>query len=244
MFPGLTPRHDPPRLVVVVAHPDDETFGCGSVLLAAAHAGWHTTVVCATRGEAGEPAAGTDLSMRNLGEVREQELCDAADLLGVADVRLLDFVDSGMEGEPADGTLAAAGHAVADAVRREVADLDPDVILTLDAGDGHRDHVSIRDAAVAAGRAQDVPVYLQCLRRSLMEDWVAHMVTVDPDLIYLKQTQLGTPDDDVTLTLDGSPFLADRERAIAAHRSQASPFDGLPESLRERFLTEDHLLLA
>ena len=48
-----------PRLMVVVAHPDDETFGTGSVLLHAAAAGMETTVVCATRGEAGEITPGS-----------------------------------------------------------------------------------------------------------------------------------------------------------------------------------------
>ena len=44
------------RLQVVVAHPDDETFGCGSTLLHAAQVGAVTAVTCATRGEAGEVA--------------------------------------------------------------------------------------------------------------------------------------------------------------------------------------------
>ena len=39
--------------MVTVAHPDDETFGCGSLLLHAAAAGAQTCVVWATRGEAG-----------------------------------------------------------------------------------------------------------------------------------------------------------------------------------------------
>src|SRR5690242_4937705 len=60
------------RLQVVVAHPDDETFGCGSLLLHAAAKGATTSVVCATRGEAGEGAAD------DLGAVRERELREAA----------------------------------------------------------------------------------------------------------------------------------------------------------------------
>ena len=54
------------RLMVVVAHPDDESFGCGSTLLHAAAAGARTAVVCATRGEAGEPAPGSGIARAEL----------------------------------------------------------------------------------------------------------------------------------------------------------------------------------
>ena len=108
-----------PRLLVVVAHPDDETFGCGSVLLYAAAAGAVTGVVCATRGEAGSPAAGVDVPVDGLGALREKELHDAAALLGVSEVVLLGHRDSGMEGEaPPDSLVAAPEDDVVAAVRR------------------------------------------------------------------------------------------------------------------------------
>ncbi|MGH8977796.1 MAG: PIG-L deacetylase family protein, partial [Acidimicrobiia bacterium] len=94
-------------LLVVVAHPDDESFGCGSILAHAAATGYETAVLCATRGEAGESRVPTD----DLAAVREAELRNAARILGVGTVRVLDHVDSGMKGEPAPGTLAAAHHA-------------------------------------------------------------------------------------------------------------------------------------
>jgi LmbE family N-acetylglucosaminyl deacetylase len=245
VFPGLTPRHDPPRLAVIVAHPDDETFGCGSVLLAAAAAGWRTTVVCATRGEAGEPAEGTDLSSRTLGEMREQELREAAELLGVAEVRLLGFQDSGMEGVPTTDTLVGAPYAdVLDTVRGVLGEVDPDAVVTLDAGDGHRDHFRIRDATVDVAGERGTPVYLQCLARSLMSRWAEHMAVVKPDLAHLREADLGTHDDEITLALDSSAHLPTRERAIARHRSQTSPFEGLPDDLRVAFLTRDYLRLV
>ena len=60
------------QLLVVVAHPDDETFGLGSVLAHAAANGIEARVICATRGELGEPAI--DIGSTPLGEVREGEL--------------------------------------------------------------------------------------------------------------------------------------------------------------------------
>ncbi|GAA4379740.1 PIG-L deacetylase family protein [Nocardioides caricicola] len=244
MFADVTPRHDPPRLLVVVAHPDDETFGCGSLLLHAAGEGWETTVVCGSRGEAGEPAPGMDLGDRSLGEVREDELRQAAAVLGVARLALLDFSDSGMEGEPPTGSLCGVDPAaVTDAVRAVAADVDPDVVVSLDGSDGHRDHVRVRDASMTVAAERGVPAYLQALPRSLMARWAAHMAEVRPELeVYLRNAELGTPDAQVALVLDTSRHLEARERAIAVHASQTSPFEGLPPDLRRDFLTREHLL--
>ena len=63
-------------------------------------------MICATRGELGEPAI--DIGETPLGVVREAELRAAAAILGVVDVELLDYLDSGVDGEPAEGSLAAA----------------------------------------------------------------------------------------------------------------------------------------
>ena len=62
------------RVLVVVAHPDDEAFGCGSLLLHATASGAEVTVLCATRGEAGEVTVGVVVPPAGLGSLREQEL--------------------------------------------------------------------------------------------------------------------------------------------------------------------------
>jgi LmbE family N-acetylglucosaminyl deacetylase len=63
--------------LAVFAHPDDETFGSGSTLARYASEGVDITVVCATRGEAGEIAPGSDATSEILGDVREAELRSA-----------------------------------------------------------------------------------------------------------------------------------------------------------------------
>jgi LmbE family N-acetylglucosaminyl deacetylase len=245
VFPEVSARHQPPRLLLVVAHPDDETFGCGSLLLRAAAEGWQTTVVCATRGEAGEPAPGCDLGDLPLGDHRVAELHEAAGLLGVHRLVLLDFADSGMDGETGPETLAGASPTEVVAAVGEVAwQTDPDLVVSLDGGDGHRDHAQVRDAALAVAADLGVPAYLQALPRSLMLRWAQHMARVRPEMTHLRHADLGTPDEQVAVVLDTSAHLDARERAIAAHRSQTSPFDGLPDDLRRDFLTREYLLRA
>ena len=233
------------RLLVVVAHPDDETFGCGSFLAHAADRGVDITVACATRGEAGEPAEGSGIAVADLPEVREAELRAAAEFLAVGRVELFDWADSGMDGDPDAGTLCAASiDDVAAAIVPLIDEIEPTVVLTLDASDGHRDHVHMRDATLAAvDRAtwRTPRTYLHCLPQALMRQW-AEIIRADaPESAYLAVRELGTPPEDVTTVIDTSDVLDRREAAIALHRSQTSPYEVMPQDLRNDFLTAERL---
>ena len=230
-------------LVVVVAHPDDETFGCGSVIGTAARAGAAVTVVCATSGELGDSSMA--VSRHELGRIRRRELDAAAAVLGVQRVIELGFGDSGFDGPDPVGSLCAAPiDAVADRIAGVFALHPPDVVVTLDGSDGHRDHRAIRDATLRAvdRSARQVRCYESVLPRSLMRAWVAERRRTDPESPYLDVDDIGRADDDVTDVLDVSHVLAIRERAIAMHASQVSPFEGLSDELRCRLLTVDHLV--
>lgn len=232
------------RLLVVVAHPDDETFGCGSVIARAVADGAQVTVCCATRGEAGELRDGCDLRGRSLGEQREGELLAAGAALGARDVVLLDYIDSDMTGDAAATTLVGApfDRVVADmlAVLERV---DPDVVVTLDAagGDGHRDHVRIAEATTSAVRqwGGGASLYYWCLVRSLFVRWLQEL---DPADTEAYRTQLGRPDDDITTVVDVRAHLEARWAAIRLHASQHSPYDALPTDLAEAFLGADRLV--
>ena len=232
-------------MLLIVAHPDDETFGCGSLLAHAADRGVAVTVVCATRGELGEPAPGCGVAPGELGPAREAELRAAAAHLGVDEVIVLDWCDSGMDGEPAPGTLCAASQ-------REVADVlvgilertQPSIVVTLDGSDGHPDHVRIRDAALAAAEracSREARVYLSCLPRQIMRGWVESLRERDPDSDYLHIAELGTPEEDIHVVIDTTDLLERREQAIALHRTQVPPHDMLPPELRRRSLTRECL---
>jgi LmbE family N-acetylglucosaminyl deacetylase len=231
-------------LLAVVAHPDDESFGCGSLLAHVRAAGWDTAVLCATRGEAGESRVETD----DLAALRERELRTAAGLLGVGTVVVLDHRDSGIDGQAGAGALVATPlDVLATEVVAVIDDLHPDVVVTLDASDGHRDHAHIRDATVAAvDRAGHHPTatYLWCLARSSMQRWADHMRERGAADAYVSLAELGTADTDVTTVLDVRSSLATRWAAIRAHASQPSPYDDLPEDLQLDFLGTDRLRLV
>jgi N-acetyl-1-D-myo-inositol-2-amino-2-deoxy-alpha-D-glucopyranoside deacetylase len=232
------------RLLVVVAHPDDESFGCGSVLASATASGYEAAVLCATRGEAGESRIDTD----DLAALREAELRAAATVLGVGEVRLLGHGDSGMTGDlPAGALVAVDPDRLAAEVRAVLEELRPDVVVTLDGSDGHRDHIAIRDAALAAIDASEHRVtatYLSCLARSSMDRWVDHMRMIGGGDAYLAMSELGTPDADISVVVDVEAHLEARWAAIRAHASQASPFDELPPELQHEFLAKERLRLV
>ncbi len=112
--PSLPPWQ---RLLVVVAHPDDESFGLGAVIAAFTAGGTAVHVLCLTRGEASTLGEG----VADLAEVRRGELELAGAALGVAGTTLLDWPDghldvSGVTAHP--DHVAATSAAVAAATSR------------------------------------------------------------------------------------------------------------------------------
>ncbi|QYG91936.1 PIG-L family deacetylase [Iamia sp. SCSIO 61187] len=235
------------HLVVVVAHPDDETFGCGSLIAQSAAAGARVTVLCATRGGEGERVPDPVTACWPLGLVREVELTRAARALGVDEVALLGYRDSGFDGDAHPRSLVATPvDVVARDLACRLAALEPDVVLTLDGSDGHRDHVHLRDAvALALGsvatEGRRPRLVHSSLANSLMRRWAEERAGADTVYLELDLDELGRPDAEL-VAIDTSAVLAVREEAIACHRSQASPYDGLSPELRRAFLTVDHVV--
>ena len=142
-------------MLAVFAHPDDETFGTGGTLALYAHRGVDVHLICATRGEVGE--APPDLKgFGSAGEMREDELRCAADVLGLKAVYLLGYRDSGMPGSPDNQHPQALAAAPIEEIARRVAgyirQIRPQVVITFDPLGGYRhpDHIAIHRATVVA----------------------------------------------------------------------------------------------
>ena len=135
------------RLLGVFAHPDDETFCAGGTLARHTDGGGEAMVVSFTRGEAGQIRDAQRATRRTLAEVREQELHQACQELGVQHVQCLDY---------RDGTLADVDPAeLAERVGLLLAEFRPDAVVTFgpDGAYGHPDHSAIGSATTAACRA-------------------------------------------------------------------------------------------
>jgi N-acetyl-1-D-myo-inositol-2-amino-2-deoxy-alpha-D-glucopyranoside deacetylase len=235
------------HVAVVVAHPDDESFGCGSLIASAAAAGATVTVICATRGERGERVPDPDTDAIPLGELRERELRAAAAVLGARAIELLDHADSGFDGPLSDDALCSVDvEELARDIGARLGLLEADLVVILDGSDGHRDHLHIRAAVELAVQRSRRPlrVMQSCLPKSLMQRWIEEARALRPDTAYLDIIeQIGRPDSELT-AIDVSAYLGVREAAIACHRSQHSPYDGLSPDLRRAFLSTDFVVVT
>ena len=87
----MTAQARPRALLVVVAHPDDESLACGATIARAAAAGVAVTIASLTRGDAGPTSAGFD--GQRLGDTRAREFEAAGRVLGATRVVLRDHPD-------------------------------------------------------------------------------------------------------------------------------------------------------
>jgi LmbE family N-acetylglucosaminyl deacetylase len=158
-------------MLVVYAHPDDESFGNAGTIIRYSAAGVKVHYACATRGECGTvaPALLSPYRERGLDQdqsiaaLRSDELACAARALNLAAVHYLGYRDSGMAGAPDNQHPAALVTAPAERVAGQlvalIRALRPQVVVTFGpyGGYGHPDHIAIHHATHDAFAAASDP---------------------------------------------------------------------------------------
>lgn len=234
------------KLMCVLAHPDDESFGMGGMLARYAAEGVATYLVTATGGERGWSGAPADNpGPAALRELRRYELCAAAQVLDIREVNFLGYQDGELDqAEPGAAIAQIAAH-----IRR----VRPHVVVTFDPFGvyGHPDHIAISQfttAAVVAAAAQSKPE-----EEARLESGPPHQVaklyylSFTPELLAAYQSAMGelvmgvdgqqreavgwTPWS-ITAQIDATDYWRQVQRAVECHRSQL-PTDGRLERLSE-----------
>ena len=189
------------RVLVVVAHPDDESFALGALLDRFVQDGAEVAMLCLTRGEASTLGADAD----DLAAVRAEELAAAGEVLGMASTTALTHPDGG---------LAAMDPAILAAdVDRHVEQTRPDGILVFDPVSGvtgHPDHAAASLAAIAAGERWGLPVL----------GWALPQAVADTLNAEYGAAFVGHP---VEALLEVAVDRRRQRMAIACHASQAVP---------------------
>jgi N-acetyl-1-D-myo-inositol-2-amino-2-deoxy-alpha-D-glucopyranoside deacetylase len=216
------------RLLLVHAHPDDESIATGGVMAKYAAEGAQVTLVTCTRGEQGEIVP-DDLKHlgtgRLLADQRVDELADAMKVLGVTDHRFLGpYEDSGMIGTPENERATAFWNADLDEATahlvKVIDEVRPHVVVTYDenGGYGHPDHIQAHRVAMAAVDAAADPRY----RLDLGEPWAVSKV-------YWS----AVPRSVVRRSLEAMAALG-----------ETSPFDGLGDIEEVPFVVSDEQITA
>lgn len=244
------------RLLLVHAHPDDETINNGATMAMYAALGADVTLVTCTRGEEGEvlveehshkAATHDDL----LGDHREIELADAMKELGVTDFRFLGhphtkYRDSGMmETEPNKRTDNFWNAPFDEATAHLISVIDevkPHVMITYDefGGYGHPDHIQAHRVAMAAAEKSqwDISkIYWNVTPRSVIQESIEKMKALGSDFMGAERAEdlpFCKDDSFVTAHIDGNSYVNQKMDAMRAHATQIAldgPFFALSNNL-------------
>jgi N-acetyl-1-D-myo-inositol-2-amino-2-deoxy-alpha-D-glucopyranoside deacetylase len=247
------------RLLLVHAHPDDETINNGVTMAKYAALGAQVTLVTCTRGEEGEVLVNELANLASdkddkLGEHREIELKNAMDELGVKDFRFLGapskkWRDSGMMGTPANDRDDVFWQADLDEASNElvkiILEIKPQVLITYDefGGYGHPDHikahrVAMRAAELAANQGWQVnKIYWNTMPRSVIQMGIEKMKEVGSDFFGAESADdlpFAKPDELVSTVVNAPEYVPAKLAAMKAHATQISvdgPFFALSNNL-------------
>ncbi|TDC38014.1 N-acetyl-1-D-myo-inositol-2-amino-2-deoxy-alpha-D-glucopyranoside deacetylase [Micromonospora sp. 15K316] len=233
------------RLLLVHAHPDDETIGTGSTMAHYAATGAHVTLVTCTLGEEGEihvPALAQLAADQadQLGGYRIAELNAACAALGVTDHRFLGgagrYRDSGMMGlvtneHPRAFWQAdldeAAGHLV-----EVIREIRPQVMITYDENGfyGHPDHIQANRVAMRAHQLAEAEgiapakVYWTAMPLSVLKAGMDQFVESSDNpfagIDDVSELPFGTPDEQIAARIDATEQHAAKQAAMRAHATQ------------------------
>jgi LmbE family N-acetylglucosaminyl deacetylase len=222
--------------MTVHAHPDDEALGTGGILARYADEGVRTVLVTCTNGELGDAPGGIKPGDPAHDEsvvvpLRRHELEASCRALGVSDLELLGYHDSGMEGWAQNDApdsfwqapVAEAGHRLAQLMEK----YRPDVVVTYDENGfyGHPDHIQANRITLAAIAECGIPskLYYTAVPRSAIKglgERLAEMGIERPAEVE-ENPDFGTPDELITTTVDCTAVAPRKYASLVAHASQS-----------------------
>jgi N-acetyl-1-D-myo-inositol-2-amino-2-deoxy-alpha-D-glucopyranoside deacetylase len=209
----------------VFAHPDDESLACGGTLARAADAGAKVVVLCATHGERGSICDPSLVPDGDLGRVRARELHDAAAVLDIDDVVVLDHPD----GDVRWTDVPLLHEEIIAIIRR----YRPDAVITFDE-DGlywHMDHIGVHERTLTAvtslGRNAP-PLYFVTMPTGVMRQVVeaAHAksgLPTDTSLWGITPDVFGFEAEPPTFSIDVRNWVGRKLAALRCHRTQMGP---------------------
>ena len=244
------------RLLLVHAHPDDETINNGATMAMYAALGAEVTLITCTRGEEGEVlvpelAHLASTQSDSLGEHRKVELANAMKSLGIKDHRFLGegeviYRDSGMMGTDQNANPKVFWQAdlerASDLLVEIIDEVKPHVMVTYDeiGGYGHPDHIQAHRVAMRASEKstwQIEKIYWNTMPKSVIAEGIEKLKGTGTDFFGAESVDdlpFAAEDSLVTTVIDGNEFVGAKMEAMKAHRTQIAldgPFFALSNNL-------------
>jgi LmbE family N-acetylglucosaminyl deacetylase len=220
---------DPPTLLAIFAHPDDETFRPGGMLALLAQRGVNVHVLTLTHGEAGSCGEPPLCTLDELPSVRERELRCACAALGIELPRVLDYPDGHL-------TEADPERVIAD-ILAIVHQVRPQVLLSFgpDGLSGHPDHILVGQWAAEAFRRVEGAAALYTIAVPQALATRLGMKQVHP-----------IPDETIALSVDVSSVWETKLAAMRCHATQwsSSPMLSAPTEHQRMFFGQEHFVQA
>jgi N-acetyl-1-D-myo-inositol-2-amino-2-deoxy-alpha-D-glucopyranoside deacetylase len=260
------------RLLLVHAHPDDETINNGVTMAKYAAEGASVTLITCTRGEEGEVLVESLASLASnqedkLGEHREIELANAMKYLGVRDFRFLGFPtkswrDSGMMGSEQNNRKDVFWQADLDEAAKElvkvILEIKPQVLVTYDeiGGYGHPDHIKAHQVAMRAAELAEnqgwkiSKIYWNTMPKSVIQMGIDKMKEIGSNFFGAESVDdlpFAKPDELVTTVIKAPEFVSHKLAAMKAHETQISvdgPFFALSNNLGMSVWADEYYTLA
>jgi N-acetyl-1-D-myo-inositol-2-amino-2-deoxy-alpha-D-glucopyranoside deacetylase len=258
------------RLLLVHAHPDDETINNGATMALYADLGAQVTLITCTRGEEGEVLVPSLSHLASgmedgLGMHREVELANAMKSLGITDFRFLgapeqSFRDSGMmDTEPnkrPDVFWQADLDTAAQLLVKVIHEIKPHVVITYDeiGGYGHPDHIQAHRVTMRAVELADQwkvqKVYWNTMPKSVLAEGIEKMKELGSDFFGAESVDdlpFAKDDKFVTTLIDGANYVQHKLDAMKAHETQIStdgPFFALSNNLGLQIWGDEYYTLV
>jgi len=240
------------KLLLVFAHPDDESFSTGGTVAKYVKSGWRADLICATRGESGSTGPVDVPTGEKLGEIRQKELEKAGVILGLSSITFLGYTD-GTLGELNSGELE---EGIYQYMKKEI----PDCIITFDTTgiSNHPDHVKTCYATTYAfqkyaswikdqlgknpeySEDQAPKLYYACMPSSVA-GYLVEKKVVPAQSFGLPWR--GVQDKFITTAIDISKFTAVKKKALLSHVTQSDDVNRFLSLATNPLIRQEHFIL-
>jgi len=216
------------KILLVTAHPDDESFGPGGTIAKYAAEGVEVQLLCATRGESGQ-WSDVKSQGQKLEEVREKEHRKASKILGIGSHEYMGYIDGYLSNILMDEMM--------EKIRRKIDAFKPDLLITFDITgiSGHLDHIAVSLATTKVFEEEESvkKLYYFTVSKEIASDFKKKF----------NRRVFGRKNSEITTRIDVSKYLPTKIKAALCHQTQKRDIERL-RTRWERYGNTELFVLA